>query len=866
MGFGFRGQSDNAAVIRAGLEYGQGQPLTPETRAQVTQILRNEIKARTIEYATLVGPDLKIIANANANRTGERFDPNDLVTTVLDDPKQIKASAIVSWADLQQERPPLPEGFAEKDALIRYTATPVLAPGTARVIGVLISGDIVNDKLPIVEGTLDAFETGYSAVYLRQPDGAFQLATALEQDEVDGPRESNQAISDPMLLAAAAAAEPNPVTERVRGNDGTTYTMAAQAIPNIEGDPVAILVRGIPESGLNARLSQNLGFQMLIALVALAADILLAGLLSKAISKPIQTLQKTTQRFAEGDHRARAEIFAADEVGQLANAFNSLADSIITSEVNLLKQVQTQETNADQSRSLMGLTARMRESLDREQIFNTCVHETRAILSADRTIVYLFNEDWQGTVVSESVGPGWPVVLGANIADPCFAQAYAQKYQQGRIQATANIEAANLSECHLNQLRPFQVKANLVAPIVVEGKLLGLLVTHQCSAPRNWQEAEITFVRQIAIQLGFALEQAQLFGQREQARLRAEATSEEQRQLKEELQLQLINLLGHVEGAATGDLTVRAEVSTGEIGTVADFFNSIIESLRQIVTQVQHSATQVNSAIGDNEIAIRQLADTAFYQAEEITRTLDSVEQMTSSIQVVATSAHQAADVARTASDTAQAGGAAMDLTAQKILSLRETVAATAKKVKRLGESSQQISKVVSLINQIALQTNLLAINAGIEAARAGEEGQGFAVVAEEVGQLAARSAAATREIENIVDTIQSETSQVVEAMEESTAQVVEGTHLVDATKQSLEQILQVSAQIDQLVQSISTATVSQVETSEVVSGLMQEIAQASEQTSKSSHQVSSSLNQTIQIAQELQESVGAFKVNSEDT
>jgi methyl-accepting chemotaxis protein len=205
-----------------------------------------------------------------------------------------------------------------------------------------------------------------------------------------------------------------------------------------------------------------------------------------------------------------------------------------------------------------------------------------------------------------------------------------------------------------------------------------------------------------------------------------------------------------------------------------------------------------------------------------------------------------------------------MDLTVQNILNLREIVGETAKKVKRLGESSQQISKVVSLINQIAMQTNLLAINAGIEAARAGEGGQGFAVVAEEVGELAARSAAATQEIERIVDNIQRETSQVVEAMEQSTAQVVEGTHLVEDAKQSLHQILDVSRQIDQLVQSISEATVSQVSTSEVVSKLMKEIALVSERTSKSSHQVSSALRRTVEVAQELQASVGTFEIGAD--
>lgn len=338
--------------------------------------------------------------------------------------------------------------------------------------------------------------------------------------------------------------------------------------------------------------------------------------------------------------------------------------------------------------------------------------------------------------------------------------------------------------------------------------------------------------------------------------------SKEELQQTEGLQKQLLELLNNVEGAARGDLTVRADVTTGEIGTVADFFNSIVENLRDIVTQVKQAATQVNGAIDTNEGAIRQLAEEALQQAAEITRTLDAVDQMTHSMQAVAASAQQAAIVANHAADNATKSGQAMDLTVYNILSLRETVGDTAKKVKRLGESSQQISRVVSLINQIAMQTNLLAINASIEAARAGEEGQGFAVVAEEVGELAVRSAAATQEIEEIVDNIQRETSEVVQAMEIGTTQVVEGTRIVEEAKQSLSQILDVSRQIDSLVRSISTATASQVETSKTVSQLMKDIAAVSKRTSDSSRHVSESLQQTVEISHQLQETVETFKVS----
>ncbi|MBD2691313.1 methyl-accepting chemotaxis protein [Anabaena catenula] len=341
-----------------------------------------------------------------------------------------------------------------------------------------------------------------------------------------------------------------------------------------------------------------------------------------------------------------------------------------------------------------------------------------------------------------------------------------------------------------------------------------------------------------------------------------ESISEPEWQQKDTLHLQLLKLLTEVESAAQGDLTVQADVTSGEVGTVANAFNSIVKSLRDIVTQVKQTATQVNTTLGSNQDAIQHLATEALTQASEINRTLEAVEQMTSSMQAVADDAQQVTAITNHANHTATKSGKAMDLTVKNILSLQETVGETAKKVRHLGESSQQISRVVSLINQIAMQTNLLAINAGIEAARAGEEGQGFAVVAEEVGELAARSAAATQEIEQIVEKIQRETSEVVQAMEIGTTQVIESTQIVEDAKQSLSEILDVSQQIDTLVQSISTATVSQVQTSQIVSRLMKDIAAICQHTSDSSHQVSESLQKTVEISQHLQKTVETFKVN----
>ncbi|MGC1395543.1 MAG: GAF domain-containing protein, partial [Coleofasciculaceae cyanobacterium] len=344
------------------------------------------------------------------------------------------------------------------------------------------------------------------------------------------------------------------------------------------------------------------------------------------------------------------------------------------SEINFLKELairvglslervsflEQKDAETERAQQLNETSTAIRESFSIEDIYQAAVSGTRNSLKTDRTVVYLFDENWQGSVVAESVGQGFTKALGANIADPCFADRYVEKYLKGRVKAVDNIYEAGLTDCYLGQLEPFEVKANLVAPILAYNKLHGLLVTHQCSSTRYWQDPEIIFFKEVATQVGLALDRVDFLAQLQQARQKAEGLAFEQRNQKETLQQQLLSLLSDVEGAARGDLTVRADVTVGEIGTVADFFNAVIESLRDIVTQVKKAATQVNNSLGNNKDAMSLLSSEALQQAEETTRTLDSVEQMTRSIQQVAESARQAAVVARTASSTAEAGGLAM--------------------------------------------------------------------------------------------------------------------------------------------------------------------------------------------------------------
>jgi twitching motility protein PilJ len=343
-----------------------------------------------------------------------------------------------------------------------------------------------------------------------------------------------------------------------------------------------------------------------------------------------------------------------------------------------------------------------------------------------------------------------------------------------------------------------------------------------------------------------------------EAQERATATEK----AREKLQRQVIRLLDDVEGASRGDLTVQAEVTADELGAVADAFNLTIQNLCEIVQQVKRAAKQVNKNSTDSEAFARNNSSDALRMAEELAVTLNSVQLMTESIQRVAENAHEAEEVAHTSSVTALKGGEAVERTVGGILQIRETVSETARKVKRLAEASQEISKIVAVISQIASRTNLLALNASIQAARAGEAGRGFAIVADEVRQLADRSAKSLKEIEQIVLQIQSETGSVMTAMEEGIQQVIDVTDKSEQSKRALEDIIEVSNRINTLVRSISGDTVRQQENSGAVAQVMQSIELIAQETSQESQRVAGSLQTLVSISRDLLTSVERFRVD----
>ncbi|HEY9770221.1 MAG TPA: methyl-accepting chemotaxis protein [Coleofasciculaceae cyanobacterium] len=340
-----------------------------------------------------------------------------------------------------------------------------------------------------------------------------------------------------------------------------------------------------------------------------------------------------------------------------------------------------------------------------------------------------------------------------------------------------------------------------------------------------------------------------------------EAETKQQRREKELLQQGVMSLLLDVEGAQKGDLTVRAQMTDGAVGSIADAFNATMGKLRGLLQEVQAVSAEVGQLSLAGEDSVRQLSESAISQTAEINQALSSIDEINQSVETVANYAQEAAKIARNGSIQAREGDLAMDATVNSIEKIRDTVANTSKKVKQLAESSQEIAQIVEIISGISEKTNLLAFNASVEAARAGEHGEGFRIVAEEVRRLADRITEATKDIQELVDTIQQDTTSVLQGMETSTSEVVNGSELVRMTKLNLRSLAQTSKQIDEYLKYISTSTIDQTNTSQEVNQKISGIATLARTNSTEAQNVVQSLRTLVSEAENLQSSISQFKL-----
>jgi len=332
-------------------------------------------------------------------------------------------------------------------------------------------------------------------------------------------------------------------------------------------------------------------------------------------------------------------------------------------------------------------------------------------------------------------------------------------------------------------------------------------------------------------------------------------------ELNQRNQEAILRLLDEMGSLAEGDLTVKATVTEDITGAIADSVNFAVEALRSLVTTINETAVQVSAAAQETQATAMHLAEAAEHQAQQITSASAAINEMATSIDNVSKNSAESAEVAQRSVQIAANGAQIVRQTIQGMDSIRDQIQETSKRIKRLGESSQEIGSIVELINDIAEQTNILALNAAIQAASAGEAGRGFAVVADEVQRLAERASGATKRIETLVQTIQSDTNEAVSSMEQTTSEVVSGARLAEDAGLALGEIEKVSNDLAELIQNISTAARQQSAAATNISATMNVIQEITTQTSVGASQTAESIGNLAQLASDLRRSVADFKL-----
>ncbi|MBD3884504.1 GAF domain-containing protein [Phormidium tenue FACHB-886] len=745
-----------------------------------------------------------------------------------------------------------PEAGTLTQVLSIYVVAPIRESGTGKTIGLIharIPGDYF--RMAVLN---EAVQQTNAKIYLIDGNGKlFVTPEGIGAASVDD--QGRPIVNAEGEVQAIDAQSLFPNYEQFQSEDGPVVNLSAQELLTLT--PITDL-RDLPPLAWKLLVTENRSTafaaqdQLLLTLqLGTSIAILLAGAIAALIANrtimPILAATHAVTKIGQGNLDTRLNVQGKDEIAVLGVNINHMA-------AYLQESLEARAFEAAQERILTAAKGSgALRATDLQAIFDQAVESIHDLLKLDRVVIYRLDND--AGVVSEAVSAGWASALTQEVKDFCFPEQLRKTYRKGQITTIYDVSETTLHPEHSQLLERLNVRSSLIVPIVGGDRLFGLLIAHSCFVTRQWQELEIDFFKRLSTELGLSIYRVTLLEE-------TEKLAEEQRQLKEKLQSRALELLKEVEPIGNGDLTIRAQVTGDEIGTIADSYNATVDNLRKLVLQVKDAVHQVVDTTRINQASVQTLSVGATEQVEEIKTALERVEEVVAAVRNVATNAKKAEMVTKQAVQTVEAGDAAIDRIVESNQMIRTTVTETAKKVENLTEASQRISSVVDLIRGFAAQTRMLAFNVSIEASRTAGEGQVIDAIAREVHALVEQSEGATKEIRELVASIQAETEEVATAMKSSTKQVALGTALVDETRQSLNEVTDASFQVNRLVQSITEATMVQQHASETIARTMTDVAAIAQKTLTETNQVSSSFEQLRTTAQLLQEGVDQFKVN----
>jgi methyl-accepting chemotaxis protein PixJ len=454
------------------------------------------------------------------------------------------------------------------------------------------------------------------------------------------------------------------------------------------------------------------------------------------------------------------------------------------------------DTRAEQAQILIDISQHLQESSTEEEIFNTTVERVRKAVRADRVVVYIFNGDGGGKVVAESVLVGWPHAMDAKSEDACIPESLRETYRAGRVVSTANMSEAGLHPDHLKLMEQLKIQSSLIAPLLSDGHLVGLLIVHQCSGPRVWQQTEIDLVAQVATQVGVTLHSANVLDQVAQAYQVAESTSVHQHQQLQKLQQQVLTWLGQNEPA------------------VKAFSGDVVQQMESVTVLYQHLKL-LASEIQENLFSLSQQQDWQQHTHGYLSQGQDSLESL-----------HQC------------------------LSGLQTNGAIAAERIQHLSNPTEQVAHISTQMTQLASQMKLQAMNAALEATRKGESAKEFASIGEKVLDLARQLDVQTVDLAAISKLLKSQLAVASGALQDDTQQRNASLQTLEQVEQIFAPILAANTQLQTWLESMIQSIQRQADTSTQANQTILEVASHTNQATEHALLMSNTLDQLTTLSE----------------
>ena len=548
---------------------------------------------------------------------------------------------------------------------------------------------------------------------------------------------------------------------------------------------------------------------------------------------------KAIELIGRGKLNTRISIRGKDELAVLGATINQMAEKLMYS---IERQTMLAKMSELRARITRAHTVRQLQSP-----LNLFLDRVRSLIKSDRLIFYQFHQDWSGTIIAESVARDFPKSLGAEINDPCFAEKYLDKYRRGRVQATRNIYEAGLTECHIKQLEAFEVKSNLVIPVRIETKiepekseLIGLLIAHQCSNTRIWNDFEIKYLKDVAVQLGLALSG---YGSYKQVLER------------QEIFYQKINdFIEQNRQLTQSKLTLNSVIDFPGLEPLNNFLQETVTSIADRLNNIKNVTQKINYSLTTEKKAIAYLEQQLIEQLNSIQQISSDIQPLAKHIQIVSHNLDKTSVIAKSTTIQAKKATENLKSNSDSIDKLQKNAINSIENIKDIGKLSIEIIGSAPIFKKAILQTELLLKD--IE----NHKSNNLDDFAKNIQKIAGQLKATIAEIEKIGENIQRKTSNVVRTMEIDFAQTSQVAPKIESSCENISKISHESLAMEQVLQLTNNSNKVQIEALKKILNSLSQLSQLSEQSLSQFQQVSESLKATEITVEKLEKSVDDFK------